>query len=282
MIWRMMVMTLACVVVCGFAGAENAVLNVMSFNLRHGLANDGENSWPNRRDLLVETIKHCTPDVLGTQECRDMQAAYLEENLPDYRWIGIGRDPGGAGEMTAVFYKKESLLPIASGHFWLSETPDVPSSKSWDTSLTRICTWVRFQHIPSGRFFFYMNTHFDHIGAQARIHSAELLVQQAPIMAGDLPVLITGDFNAEGENSRPWAVFQEGGFQDAWLTAPERKGPKASCCGFNPPDPNSTARIDWILFKGGLTAQRAETVVYTKKGRYPSDHFPVVAVIAFN
>ncbi|HPO17244.1 MAG TPA: endonuclease/exonuclease/phosphatase family protein [Candidatus Hydrogenedentes bacterium] len=280
MLWKTGIMLLAYMMIHGCINAEENLLNVMSFNLRHGLAKDGDNSWPHRRNLLVEAIKHCNPDVLGTQECRDMQAAYLEANLPDYRWIGIGRDPGGAGEMTAVFYKKNILLPMASGHFWLSETPEVPSSKSWDTSLTRMCTWVRFQHIPSGRFFFYMNTHFDHVGEQARIHSAELLVKQALVMAGGLPVLITGDFNAEGETSRPWAVFHEEGFQDAWLTAPERKGPKTTCCGFNAPDPNSTARIDWILSKGGLTAQRVETVVFTKKGRYPSDHFPVVAVFS--
>jgi len=266
--------------VCGMASAQDTVLNIMSFNLRHGLAKDGDNSWPNRRELLLETIKHCNPDILGTQECRDMQAEYLEQNLPEYRWIGIGRDPGGQGEMTAVYYRKNLLLPIASGNFWLSETPEIPASKSWDSSLTRICTWVRFQHIPSGRFFLHMNTHFDHIGNEARIHSAELLVKQAAALAGDLPVIITGDFNAIGEKSRPWAIFQGAGFQDSWLTAGQRQGPKTSCSNFKAPDPNSEERIDWILYKGAFKAQTAEIVTYSREGRYPSDHYPVTASLS--
>lgn len=262
--------------VCASGAYAEATLKVMSFNVRYGTAMDGPNHWRHRKDILVETIRRHAPDIIGTQECLEFQAEYIAEKLPEYRWIGIGRDPGGKGEMTAVLYKRSLLVPIECRHFWLSETPDVPSSKSWDSSLTRITTYIRFHHVPTGEFTHCFNTHFDHRGQEARIRSAELMVEQARAIPSDAPVIIIGDFNAAAESSRPWAVFKEGGYQDAWLAAEHREGPPVTWGAFKAPQPGGD-RIDWILFRGPFSVQHAETVLYNEDGRYPSDHYPVIA-----
>src|SRR5687767_10854722 len=118
-------------------------LRVMSFNIRYGTAKDGPNHWNLRKDFVIETIKAFKPDLLGTQETEGFQRDYLAEKLPEYTTIGVGRDDGAEkGEMMAIYIRKERFDVIASGHFWLSETPDVIGSKSWDTSLPRMVTWA--------------------------------------------------------------------------------------------------------------------------------------------
>jgi len=252
-------------------------LKVMSFNVRYGTARDGENSWPQRKELLVSTIERYDPDILGTQECLEMQAEYIAESLPAYRWVGIGREKNGRGEMTALFYKKENLIPVESGNFWLSETPEVPGSVSWDSSLTRITTWVRFYHARSRSFFYAFNTHFDHRGAEARAQSAALLAQRIADLDPALPAVLTGDFNATAEKARPWKTLTTQGLTDAWLSAAERQGPAITFGRFGPPEPDGNNRIDWVLYRGPVTVAHCETVVYNEGGRYPSDHFPVFA-----
>lgn len=258
------------------APAEPLALTVMSFNVRYGTAPDGDNAWPKRRDILVETIKQQKPDVLGVQECLKPQAEYIEQELRGYRYLGVGREPDGGGEMSAIFYNERHLFPIATGSFWLSESPTVPGSKSWDSSLPRMVTWAAFFHPGSGKTINVANTHFDHIGRKAREESAKILAEFAA-KNPDGPVIITGDFNSYAESSEPYKVLTNSGLQDAWLATPERTGPTTTWSAFAAPDPESKQRIDWVLFQGALKCTHAETVTFNVDGRYPSDHYPVVA-----
>ncbi len=267
--------------VCGMGGVSTP-LTVASFNLRYGLALDGENAWPKRKELMVETIRHMNPDVLGTQECLDFQAKYLAEALPEYAWIGVGRDVGGKGEMAALFYRKDVLTVEESGHFWLSETPEVHGSRSWNTNCTRMVTWARFRHVKAGTVFQMFNTHFDHVSEEARMNSAKLLVQRAHALPEEMPVIVTGDFNASAEKSVAWKTFIDGGFKDTWLAASERVGPDITISQFKAPREAKQERIDWILASNTGAVQRCETVTFNKDGRYPSDHFPVTATIALD
>jgi endonuclease/exonuclease/phosphatase family metal-dependent hydrolase len=264
-------------VLLGATAHAEVTLNVMSYNLRYGNAMDGENAWPKRKDILVRSIKQYDPDILGTQECLDFQAEYLVEQLEGYRRVGIDRDVTGTGESVSILYKHGPLLPVESGNFWLSETPDVPASKSWDTSLTRMATWVRFLHVPTGTFFYFFNTHFDHKGEEARAQSAGVIATRVEALPHALPVIVTGDFNALGGESRPWETFRERGFLDARVTSPEKLGPESTWCGFEAPKPEANKRIDWILYKGPIKANQFETVTYQEEGRYPSDHFAIVS-----
>ena len=273
---RMMVMATAFLL--AFAAVGETPFPVMSFNVRYGSANDGENHWEKRKDHLVETIQMHDPAVLGVQECLLFQAEYIEEKLPDYRWIGIGRDRNGSGEMAAVLYKHNQMMPVEYKTIWLSETPDEPGSKSWDASLTRVATFVKFFLPGQGKFIHVVNTHFDHKGEISREKSAELLAERVKALGEDVPVIVMGDFNARGSQSAPWKSLTAGaGMQDAWADSKVQKGPSTTWCGFEAPKPDTVNRIDWILFRNGVAVTECETVVHEKNGKYPSDHFPVAA-----
>lgn len=259
--------------------AEELPLRVMTFNVRYGTAMDGQNAWSKRRDILVNCVKTASPDILGVQECLDFQAEYIAGQLPEYRWLGIGRDQNGKGEMTAVLYRHAGLVPVSVRHFWLSEQPDVPGSVSWDSSLTRMATLVRFHHPATGRFFLYVNTHFDHKGEQARQESVGVVNRELEKEDQTLPVIFTGDYNAMAENSEPYRRAMDAGFRDAWTEAPERRGPPLTWSAFEAPKEGVDSRIDWILFRGAVEPQWCETVLHNEGGRYPSDHYPVLALL---
>lgn len=260
-----------------------AQLRVMSYNIRYGTAADGENHWEKRRELLVETIRNFGPDLLGTQETLGFQRDYLAQQLPGYVAIGVGRDDGREnGEMTALYFRRERFEQLDGGHFWLSETPELPGSKSWDTSLTRMASWVRLRdrHNPRSRPIVFFNTHFDHRGEKARVESALLLRRRVAALAGRDRAIITGDFNA-GEGSQPYqALFDQSQLlRDTFrLANPSRGGEEGTFSGFRV-ERVTGPRIDWI----GVTRDwrvKAATIDRTARdGRTPSDHFPVNAIL---
>jgi len=252
-------------------------LTVMSFNVRYGTADDGSNAWPKRRDLVVQMLREYEPDVIGVQECLLFQAEYIAEELKGYRWIGLGRQENGTGEMSAILYNTRRLVPVESGHFWISKTPEVPGSSAWFSSLPRMVTWARFYDWRNDRSFHHFNTHFDHVSGRARAEGAKLLAERATAFDEGYPVVVTGDFNALAEESDPWQNAIDGGLKDAWTEAEKQAGPETTWSGFEAPDPDDQRRIDWVLYRGGLLPLTCETVIYNQEGQYPSDHFPVVA-----
>lgn len=267
-----------------------APLRVMSFNIRYGAANDGDNHWRHRRDFVAETIRRFDPDLLGTQETLDFQKQFLQEQLPGYTAIGVGRDDGSdRGEMTAIFFRTGRFKLLDQGHFWLSTTPDVPGSKSWDTSLTRMASWVKLRdrRQPTAPPLLMINTHFDHRGAEARRESAKLIRRQAAKIGAGCDVILTGDFNA-AVNSPPYqALFGDPEnnaagppFRDSYLateTAPESSG-EATFNGFKGLVTQG-ARIDWIAVSDRWSVKRADILRPIRNGRNPSDHEPVIATL---
>jgi endonuclease/exonuclease/phosphatase family metal-dependent hydrolase len=265
--------------VSAVAAAQEITLRVMTFNVRYGTALDGDNAWSKRRDTVVNCIKQYDPDIVGTQECLAMQADYIAANLPGYRWTGIGRDQNGKGEMTAVFYKAEALVPVETLNFWLSETPDQPGSMSWDTACTRMATRIKFHHPKTGRFLVYANTHMDHKSEPARQNGIGVIEAHLAPYAGDLPIILTGDFNSSAGKSKAYEFAIGKGFKDSWVEAPEKKGPIVTISNFKAPKPEADERIDWILYRGNAQALECETVTYNENGRYPTDHCPVFGVL---
>ena len=251
-------------------------LKVMSFNVRYGSANDGENAWDKRKNIVTETIKMHGPDVIGTQECLDFQADYIVESLLEYRWLGIGREKDGHGEHMAVLYKSKLLSPIAISNFWLSDTPDVAGSKAWGATIPRMVTQVLFRHIESDRYFYFVNTHFDHRSEEARVNSAKLLSTRLSSLSEEYPAILTGDFNSAAERAEAWTVLTQSGMTDTWLTAENKLGPTGTFGGFESPDEDGF-RIDWILTRGAIRATICQSVTHNVDGRYPSDHLPVFA-----
>ena len=252
----------------------------MSFNIRYGTAEDGENAWPKRRDFLAASIVASDPDLLGTQETLKFQKDFLSEKLPHMTAFGVGREDGtDRGEMTAVFFRTERFEKLDGGHFWLSETPEVPGSESWDTSLPRMATWVILKDKRTGRELLFANTHFDHRGVQARLESARLLREKLPQLAGGRAVILTGDFNA-AEASPPYkALFGDGGLRDAFRVAnAEPLANEGTFTGFDAGSV-SGSRIDWIAVSQSVSVTGCEIDRTARDGRTPSDHAAVVAVV---
>ncbi len=257
-------------------------LTVMSFNIRYGTANDGDNSWEHRKDIVVGMLREKAPTIIGTQECLDFQADYLVAHLPHYRWFGVGREADGNGERMAVLYRSDLVSPIDSGNFWLSETPDVPGTSSWNSACNRMATWAKFYHHESKTFFYYVNTHLDHKSEAARQSGAHVLLDFINTLPENAPVILTGDFNSTAVHSEPYTILTDGGMTDAWGAARDQVGPSVTWSAFKAPEPGTNRRIDWILTRGPVAVNRCETVTYNQGGRYPSDHFPVIAQLHIN
>lgn len=272
------------------------VLRVMSFNIRYGTAADGENRWDLRRDWVLETIQARQPDLLGTQETLQLQREFLDAKLTGYQSWGVGRDDGNQkGEMTAVWYREELFERIDAGHFWLSENPDQPGSVSWDSSLTRMASWVKLQdrRHPDSRPILFLNTHFDHRGKQARTKSAALIREKAQEWGKTCDVLVVGDFNA-GTDEEPYQILfaasdtqkvAEVDPSSAWRLVdsyravhPEPEINEGTFSGFQSAQ-TSGPRIDWIAVSNGWRVEESGIDRTARNGRTPSDHFPVYATV---
>ncbi len=261
-------------------------IKVMSYNIRFGTAKDGENHWDKRKDFLAETIKAFAPDLLGTQETLGFQRDFLAAALPGYGVMGVGRDDGKeAGEMMAAYWRKDRFEKLDGGHFWLSETPAEVGSKSWDSSLPRMATWMRLKDKSNGdKPVLWINTHFDHIGNIARLESAKLIRERVKTLGKGCSLIVTGDFNA-GESSAPYnALFEsrendESPVLDSYRVAhPKREEFEGSTTPFKSA-PNNGARIDWIGVSRDWKVVAAGIEHPDREGRTASDHFPVQATL---
>lgn len=260
-------------------------LRVMSFNLRVPFVFDLWNYWPNRKDLVAQTIRQFNPDVLGTQECVWSQAQDLMTRLPAYQFVGVGRDDGKhGGEMCGIFFKRDRFTLLDSGTFWLSETPHEVGSKSWGAWWPRIVTWVKLQpRVLGGQPFYFFNTHMAALSGHAREQGAALLRQRLASIAGASPFILTGDFNADA-GSDAYRILLDGRSElgaklvDAYRAAHPVPGEhEASHGGFG--GSRSGDRIDWIVTPPSVRTLFAAIDHANDDGRYPSDHFPVTAVV---
>lgn len=284
-----LVLTLAPMAQPADTPADEATLKVMTFNIRYNNPGDGENAWPNRKDVVAETIgQKYQADIAGLQEALKEQIDDLAARLPEYAWFGVGREDGkDKGEFTPIFYKTDRLELLDQNTFWLSETPEVPGSKSWDTAITRIVTWGKFKDKKTGAVFYHFNTHFDHMGRQARVESARLLSQQAIALAKDVPTVVTGDFNTR-EKSDPYLVltgkspFLAGASSDLkdarYLSNSPHKGPTSTTTNWKDHG-EAESKIDYIFVRGEVEVLNHAALNDKYNGNYPSDHLPVLAEV---
>lgn len=255
-------------------------IRVATFNIRHGSARDGLDSWPLRRERLFAAIRVLDADILGAQEVESFQVRELLEALPRYGALGAHRDDGRLrGEGCTLLYDRTRFTVADSGTFWLSKTPEVPGSRSWDSSLPRIAVWARLLELESGRGLFAYSLHYDHRGEEARRQSSKVVLEHVEQEAasrwpGD-PVVLLGDFNAT-LSTPALATYAEAGFQPAIPAAQERSG---TFTGFDPQSTGGTRAIDHIFTLGGEGLSVRGAMVYRGRfnGRYPSDHLPVLA-----
>jgi endonuclease/exonuclease/phosphatase family metal-dependent hydrolase len=248
-------------------------LRVMTFNIRLLTKDDGPNNWDTRRDIAVQMLRAEAPDVIGTQELFKRQGDDLVARLPEYEWFGEGRRGGHDDEHMGVFYRKERLRVRESGNFWLSDTPEVPGSITWGNIYPRMVTWARFERIADGATFTLYNTHLPYREEDEpiRIRCVELILSRLDRLPPGERVILTGDFNTPPESGVHAMLAVR--FTDAWTAARIRSGPEATFHDFTG---QAKRRIDWIMSRG-LEARAVKTVTTQRQGRYPSDHFPVIA-----
>lgn len=259
-------------------------LRVMSFNVRNSNSRDGEDAWPKRTELFFATIAAYGPDLIGFQEVLADQHDAITARLRDYAFSGVARDDGKRkGEWSNIGYRKARFTLVAEGNFWLSETPEIPGSKSWDAALTRICSWVRLRETATGKEFVYANTHFDHIGKIARQEASKVISQRVSVIAAGVPALLTGDLNINEDNPA-YSVFVKPTTPGAisWIDSfrtlhPQRGADEASFHGFKGGTKGS--RIDFVFHTDHWIATAAAIDRTAKDGRYPSDHYPVTATV---
>lgn len=261
-------------------------LNVMSFNIRYNTVHDSLNAWPLRKEKVISQVLFHQTNVLGVQEALEDQVADLEKGLKNYRYTGSGRDDGKTkGEYAAIFYDSTLLILLRSSQFWLSLTPEIPGSKSWDAAVTRIVTWAKFSHKISGKVFFVFNTHFDHMGKLARKESAILLKRKVKEIAGDIPSVIMGDLNCK-PFEEPILVLTSREDKERFTDSREisntpHYGPTGTFNGFGSKERDEWP-IDYIFLKGNWKVKQHATLSQTWEGRFSSDHFPVFATISLH
>jgi endonuclease/exonuclease/phosphatase family metal-dependent hydrolase len=264
---------------------------VMSFNVRRGDAGDGRNHWRHRREAAASAIRGEKPDIVGLQEALPFQLEYFQDVLEGYAVLGRGRDADSTGGEHVAIMVRESRFSIdTAATFWFSETPEIAGSRHWGNRLPRICTWVRLTDRTTGDSLLCLNAHLDHLSRHSRRRSAHLLLRRAHELAGGAAVIVTGDFNA-GEGSRCVGLItgmsRAPGLDTASvlppmvdtyrIAKPSRRlaGTHHWFRGFR-----LGPKIDYIFAPSSARVHDARIVRRVFDGRYPSDHFPVVARIS--
>lgn len=264
------------------AAGETDPLRVMTFNIRYNNPGDGEHAWPHRKEKVASMIRLHDADLIGVQEALKDMLEELDALLPAYTWFGVGRADGKeAGEYSAILYRKDRFALLDQGTFWLSETPAVPGSKSWDAAIERIATWGQFRDRTTGQVFYHFNTHYDHVGVQAREESSRLLLRRIREIAGDTPVVLTGDFNVERSAAAYQVLVNEiGALRDVHdLSRYPHHGPTSTWNGFKAIEPGRW--IDFIFVRGRAAVGQHAVLSDTWDGLFPSDHLPVLAEISW-
>lgn len=253
-------------------------MKVMSYNIRFGTADDDDNIWPNRCEAVAAMINDQLPAVFGVQEALDFQLTYLDEHCPTYAHVGVGREDGiSDGEHMAVFYNTDLLELQDWGTYWLSETPDVPS-KGWDGACKRTATWTLLKDIGTGKQFYFVDTHLDHVGQEARRNGLILLVERIGAMNPDgYPMILCGDFNSFPDDP----CFTD--LRTLMLDARETAAVTDTANTFHGwGEIDQEPPIDYIFYKGFQACESFQRVTQEYLGRkYVSDHYPITAVLDF-
>lgn len=281
-------------------------INMATYNIRY--KNDGDkvagNGWDQRFRVISQLIRFHDFDIFGAQEVLHTQLLDFKSTLPEFGHIGVGRDDGKEkGEYAPVFYKKSMFKLEKSGHFWLSETPEIPA-KGWDAVLPRICTWGKFKHLKSGKSFWFFNLHMDHIGVQARLNSIELVLSKIKAMCGTDQIVLTGDFNVDQKSDAYAKLESSAVLHDCYNLALVRYALNGTINNFVPTQ-NTDSRIDHIFITQKIKVLRygiltdsyrstdsnatetksanfpKEVSLQASSIRLPSDHYPVMVSLQF-
>lgn len=247
-------------------------VRIMSFNIRYG-------EYKKRKNIVPQLILEYAPDSLGIQECTYEWYNQLKATLPEYEFIGVGRDSGGldenCGEISAVLFRKDKYTLVDSGTFWLSETPD-EVSQGWDGACRRICTWVILENIATGEQFAHVNTHLDHEGNEARVNGSKMVTDHA--LSFDMPTVLTGDFNFKKETDLYNGIIATGLRDSQDLAASTMNGKTYHAYEGG----EEGMPIDFVFVNDQIESVSTYKIVRDKyNGKHSSDHYPIYADMKF-
>ena len=259
---------------------DTDLIRVVTFNIRVAV-DEGINSWDNRKELVASIIETYRADIVGLQEALKTQLEDLNKLLPDFAWVGVGRDDGAEeGEYAAIFYNKKRFEVLEDSTFWLSETPDKPSI-GWDAALKRVVTWAKLRDKITGKIFYHFNTHFDYKGVMARLESANLLNDRVAEVAGKTPAIVTGDFNFKSDFGG-YKILTGGRknylFDTQKIAKVDSSGSNITYNRFGQFLEEGN-KIDYIFIKNNIEVDKHKIIMDTFDGRYSSDHMPVLSVL---
>lgn len=266
-----------------FAKGMEEKINVMSYNIRMDNPGDKENQWPFRKDYAANLIKFYDVDMFGAQEVMHHQLTDLLERLPEYGYIGVGREDGKTkGEYSPIFYKKDRFSVVRSGTFWLAEDINAVGKKGWDAACERVASWAVFRDKKTGKEFFFLNTHLDHMGEKARHEGALLVLEQTKLLSQNLPAIVTGDFNAKLDEDPIRVLINRADPRHLTHTraiADLCYGPEWTFHDFGRIPFNKRPWIDYIFVKGDVKALSHGVLAETLNQLYPSDHCPIISTL---
>ena len=250
-------------------------IRVITYNIRYNNPGDGVNAWPNRSNQVSALLEFHQADVFGLQEALIGQIEDIHTQLPQMKWVGVGRDDGEkAGEFSPIFYNSEKFKSLKNGGFWLNEATDHPGL-GWDAACNRVCTWIILKEIKTGTTFIVFNTHFDHIGMKARTESAKLILRKIEeLNKENLPVILTGDFNLTPDKE-PISVITSKLSDSKSLSKQTPYGPEGTFNSFKFDAPMKD-RIDYVFVNNQVEVLQYGVLTDSKDQRYPSDHQPVL------
>lgn len=277
---------------CGSkTSSETTKVNWATFNIRYDNPEDSLNNWKYRRDSVASYIVAQGVDICGMQEVLYNQMMDLAERLTDYDHVGVCRDNGDKeGEACAIFYKKERFDALDSGTFWLSEYPDSVGYVGWDGACCRIATWAKLQDKQNGKVFMAVNTHFDHVGVEARRNAALLIIDKIKEIVGDQPAVLTGDFNVD-DTSEAYQTITTNEFvlKDSHKIAEKVEGPAYTWHDWGKDPMEDRVKIDFIFVTPSIKVNRSavcqehtyDPAKPETEWGYLSDHNPVIAELEF-
>lgn len=258
------------------------VQNFMTFNLKYDFTNGNANGWGDRVKRINKVITDNEPLCVGTQEGLIHMLTDMDNLLDEYSWIGEAREGADRGEFNSIFYKNNELELIEWSQFWLSETPEVKGSKSWGTSLPRICTWAQFRDKVSGREFRVYNTHLDHESELAREEGIKVILNfvRESYKENKVPFMIMGDFNCF-INEKVFKIVEQYNNEELTLKNVYKEAEHSIEGTFHD-------------FKGGYDGGIIDFILISKEfnciktfiddrvidGGYPSDHYAVISTLS--
>lgn len=269
---------------CSSVKEQTSEIKWATFNIRLDTPYDSLNNWEYRKDNVASFIRNQDLDIVGMQEVLHNQLVDLKTRLPEYAEIGVGREDGKTkGEYAPIFFKKDRFEVLDNNTFWLSQYPDSIGFIGWDGACTRIATWAKMKDKQNGKIFMAINTHFDHVGTEARRKGALLIIEKIKEIVGDQPAVLTGDFNVN-DSSEAYNTLTTNSFvlKDAHKEAQTKEGVDYTFHNFGRIEPSSCEKIDFIFITPNIKVSNSYIPEEAKQeGKFLSDHNPEVVQISF-